>query len=62
MDMVESGTNTIEVWKGSNLQSEGSSRTFSRKKNIFDKTSGEDYQSKEDLKKQYAEKGNMAMG
>jgi hypothetical protein len=62
MDMVESGTSTVEVEKGSKLQSEGSSRTFSSKKHIFDKTSGAAYQSKEDLEKQYVEKGNMAMG
>ena len=46
MDMVESGTNTIEVEKGSKLQSEGSPRSFSRNKHIFDKTSGVAYQSK----------------
>ena len=62
MDMVERGTKNIEVCKGSKLQSEGSSRTFSSKKHIFDKTSGASYQSKEDLEKQYVEKGNMAMG
>jgi hypothetical protein len=62
MDMVESGTNTIEFEKGIKLQSEGSSRTFSSKKHIFEKTSGATYQSKEDLEKQYVEKGNMAMG
>jgi hypothetical protein len=62
MDMVESGTNTVEVEKGSKLQSEGNSRTFSSKKHIFDKTSGAAYQSKEDLEKQYVEKGNLAMG
>ena len=61
MDMVESGTNTIEVGKGSKLQSEGSSRTFNRKKNIFDKASRAAYQSKEYFAKQYAEKGNLAM-
>jgi hypothetical protein len=62
MDMVESGTNTVEFEKRRKLQSEGSSRTLSNKKNIFDKTSRETYQSKEDLEKQYVEKGNMAMG
>jgi hypothetical protein len=62
LDMVESGTSTVEVEKERKLQSEGNSRTFSSKKHIFDKTSGAAYQSKEDLEKQYAEKGNMAMG
>jgi hypothetical protein len=61
MDMVESGTNNVEVGKGSKLQSEGSSRTFSSKKHIFDKASGVAYQSKENLTKQYVEKGNLAM-
>jgi hypothetical protein len=61
MDMVESGTGTIEVEKGRKHQSEGNSRTFSRKKHIFDKTYGATYHSKEDLEKQYAEKGNMAL-
>jgi hypothetical protein len=62
MDMVESGTKTIEVGKGSKLQSEDISRTFSIKKHIFDKGFGAAYQSKEYLEKQYAEKGNLAMG
>ena len=62
MDMVESGTSTVEVGKGSKLQSKGSSRNFSSKKHIFDKASGAAYQSKEDLAKQYAEKGNLDMG
>jgi len=62
MDMVEIGTRTVWIEKGSKLQSEGISRTFSSKKHIFDKTSGVAYQSKEDLAKQYAKKGNMAMG
>jgi hypothetical protein len=62
MDMVESGTNTVEVGKGSNIQSEGRSITFNSKKYIFDKASGEAYQSKEDLEKKYVEKGNLAMG
>jgi hypothetical protein len=35
--MVESGTSTIEVEKENKIQSEGSSRTFSSKKYIFDK-------------------------
>jgi hypothetical protein len=61
MDMVESGINNVEVGKGSKLQSEGSSRTFSSKKHIFDKAAGAAYQSKEDLAKKYAEKGNLAM-
>jgi hypothetical protein len=61
MDMVESGTNTVEVGKGNKLQSEGNSRTFRRKKHIFDKAYGEAYQSKEDLENQYDEKGNLAM-
>jgi hypothetical protein len=61
MDMVESGTNNVEVGKGSKLQSEGSSRNFSSKKHIFDKAPGAAYQSKEDLAKQYVEKGNLAM-
>jgi hypothetical protein len=62
LDMVESGTSTVEVEKESKLQSEGSSRTFSSKKYIFDKTSESVYQSREDLAKQYAEKGNTALG
>jgi hypothetical protein len=61
MDMVESGTNNVEVGKGSKLQSEGISRTFSSKKHIFDKESGAAYQSKKDLAKQYVEKGNLDM-
>jgi hypothetical protein len=60
--MVESGTNTVDVEKESKLQSEGFSRTFRRKKHIFDKTSRENYQSKEDLEKHYADKGNIALG
>jgi hypothetical protein len=59
MDMAESGTNNVEFGKGSKLQSEGSSRTFSKKKHIFDKAPGEVYQSKEDLAKKYVEKGNL---
>jgi hypothetical protein len=62
LDMVESGTNTVEVEKESKFQSEVGSRTFSSKKYIFDKTSEVVYQSKEDLAKQYAEKGNIALG
>jgi hypothetical protein len=62
LDMVESGTSTVEVEKERKLQSEGGSRTFSNKKYIFDKTSEAVYQSKEDLAKQYAEKGNIALG
>jgi hypothetical protein len=46
LDMVESGTSTVEVQKESKLQSEGISRTFINKKNIFDKTYGASYQSK----------------
>jgi hypothetical protein len=61
MDMVESGTDNLEVGKGSKIQSEGNSRTFSNKKHIFDKASGAAYQSKEDLTKHDAEKGNLAM-
>jgi hypothetical protein len=60
--MVESGTSTVEVEKEKQLQSEGRSITFSNKKNIFDKTFGATYQSKEDLEKHYAEKGNIALG
>jgi hypothetical protein len=62
LDMVESGTSTVEVEKERKLQSEGGSRTFSNKKHIFDKTSEETYQSKEDLEKHYAEKGNIVLG
>jgi hypothetical protein len=62
LNMVESGTNTVEVEKESKLQSESNSRTFSSKKYIFDKTSEAVYQSREDLAKQYAEKGNIALG
>jgi hypothetical protein len=60
--MVESGTRTIEVEKEIKLQSEGGSRTFSNKKYIFDKTFEAVYQSKEYLAKQYAKKGNIALG
>jgi hypothetical protein len=62
MDMVESGTSIVEVEKEIKLQSEGGSRTFSRKKHIFDQTYETNYQSKEDLEKQYADKGNIALG
>jgi hypothetical protein len=61
MDMVESRTNNVEVGKGRNLQNEGRSRTFNNKMNIFDKASRASFQSKEDLAKQYVEKGNLAM-
>jgi hypothetical protein len=61
MDMVESGINNVEFGKGRNLQSEGSSRTFNNKKHIFDKVARATYQSKEDLEKQYAKKGNFSM-
>ena len=60
--MVESGTGIVEVEKERKLQSEGNSINFSNKKHIFDKTSGEAYQSKEDLEKHYAEKGNISLG
>jgi hypothetical protein len=60
--MVENGTIIVKVEKGSKLQSEGNLRTFSRKNHIFDKTYGASYQCKEDLEKQYDEKGNKAMG
>jgi hypothetical protein len=62
LDMVESGTSTIEVEKERKLQIEGNSRNFSSKKHIFDKKSKATYQSKEDLAKHYAEKGNIALG
>jgi hypothetical protein len=62
LNMVESGTSTVEIEEGNKLQSEGSSRTFCSKKYLFDKTSGSAYQSREDLEKQYAEKGNIALG
>jgi hypothetical protein len=62
MDMVESGTSNVEVEKEIKLQSEGSSRTFSSKKHIFDKASRETYQSKEDLAKHYSKRGNIALG
>jgi hypothetical protein len=61
MDMVESGTSNIEFGKVSKLQSQGMSRTSSSKNHIFDKAFGASYQSKEDLAKQYAKKGNLAM-
>ena len=61
MDMEESGTNKEEVGKRSMPQSESSSRAFSSKKHIFDKAPGAVYQSKEDLTRQYDEKGNLAM-
>ena len=62
LNMVESVTNNVEIEEGNKLQSEGSSRTFCSKKYIFDKTSGSTYQSREDLEKQYAKKGNIALG
>jgi hypothetical protein len=37
LDMVESGTSTVDVENGSKLQSEAISRTFNSKKHIFDK-------------------------
>jgi hypothetical protein len=61
MDMVESGIINVEVGKGIKLQSEGSSRTFSSKRHIFDKAVGAAYHSKEDLAKKYVEMGNLAM-
>jgi hypothetical protein len=61
LNMVESGTSTVEIEEGNKLQSEGSSRTFCSKKYLFDKTSGLADHSREDLK-QYAEKGNIALG
>jgi vacuolar-type H+-ATPase subunit I/STV1 len=61
MDIMESDINNVEFGKGSKLQSEGSSRTFSSKMHIFDKAIGAAYQSKDDLAKQYAEKGNLDM-
>jgi hypothetical protein len=60
--MVESGTSTVEVEKESKIQSEGSSRIFSGMKYIFNKTFEAFYQSKEDLEKQYVEKGNIGLG
>ena len=62
LDMVESGTSNVEVEKEIKLQNEGNSRTFSNKKYIFNSTSKEVYQSNEDLEKQYADKGNTALG
>jgi hypothetical protein len=63
LDIVESGTSTVlEVKKESKLQSEGSSRTFSKNKYIFDRSSKETYQSKEDLTKQCVNKGTIALG
>jgi polyhydroxyalkanoate synthesis regulator phasin len=61
LDMVEIGTSIVEVEKESKLQSEGSSRIFSSKKYIF-KTSESTYHSREDLAKQYVEKGDIALG
>jgi hypothetical protein len=61
MDMVESGTKMEEVSTKSIPQSEGGSRDFRSNKNVFDKTPGEVYQSKEDLANQYATKGILAM-
>jgi hypothetical protein len=45
LDMVESGTSTVEVEKERKLQSEGNSRNFS-KKYIFDRKYEAFYQSK----------------
>ena len=61
MDMVESSTSKEETSKISMPQNESSSRDFSNKKHIFDKAPGAVYQSKEDLTRQYAEKGNVPM-
>jgi hypothetical protein len=62
MDMVESGTSKEEAGKRRIPQSESISKAFSIKKHIFDKTPGATYQSKEDLAKQYAMNGSLAMG
>jgi len=62
LNMVESGTSTVYIEEGNKIQSEGNSRTFCNKKYLFDKTSGLAYQSREDLEKQYADKGNIALG
>jgi hypothetical protein len=61
MDMVESGTIKEETGKRNMPQGESSSRDFGSKKHIFDKAPGAVYQSKEDLAKQYAVKGILAM-
>jgi hypothetical protein len=60
MDMVESPTKNEEASTGSMPQSERSSRVFSSRKNVFSKTPGAVYQSKEDLMNQYVVKGSMA--
>jgi hypothetical protein len=62
LDIVESGTSNVEVEKEIKLQSEGSSRTFSSRKYIFENTFEAVYQSKEYLAKQYVEKGNISLG
>jgi hypothetical protein len=61
MEMVESRTKNEEASTEGIPQSEGSSRDFSNKKHVFDKTPGAVYQSKEDLANQYVVKGNLAM-
>jgi hypothetical protein len=50
IDMVESGTSTVEVEKEKKIQSESSSRIYSSKKYIL-KTFESTYQSREDLEK-----------
>jgi hypothetical protein len=61
MDMVESGTNKEEAGKRSMPQSESSSRAFNNKKHVFDQTPRAVYQSREDVGRQYDEKGNLEM-
>ena len=61
MEMVESRTKNEETNIDSMPQGESSSRDFSNKKNVFNKTPGAIYQSKEDLASQYVVKGNLAM-
>ena len=62
LNIVESGTNIVEIEERIHLESEGNSRSFHSQKYYFDKAHDATYQSKEDLAKQYAEKRNVALG
>jgi hypothetical protein len=61
MDMVESRTKNKEANIGNIPQGEISSRYFSSKKHVFNKSPREVYQSKEDLANQYPIKVNLSM-
>jgi hypothetical protein len=60
MEMVEGATKIEEASTRSMPQSESRTRFFSRKKQIFSKTPGVVYQSKEDFMNEYVVKESMA--